>query len=180
NLELDTLMLFKDGTDITDSVTIRNQLGTSVEGANGVSETGDEAVVDNRIIVAWTSGASGTEDIIGSEETVTYALYGTPRAFDTISTVGTDLVNLSLIGSETAADVRKYLALLSTNIYSLAASAGQTAASLNGGGDFIWSDESSIGTVPHTAADDSTGSNDWFTGYLLKNLDLGSVGWQAP
>lgn len=186
NLELDTLKLFKDGSDISASVTIRNQNGADVEGASGVSEIGDEAVVDNRIIISWVSGASGTEDIIGSGDEVTYALYGTPRGFDTISTVGTDLVNLSLIGSESATDVRKYLALTTptggtaSSVYSLAASAGQTSASLNGNGDFIWSDESSIGTVPHTAADDSTGSNDWFTGYLLKNLDLGSVGWQAP
>jgi hypothetical protein len=163
DLELESLKLFRGSTNLTSSVTIQDEDGTSLESTSGASDT-----TTSTIYVSWDSGL---EETVAEGTTVTYTLKGTPQGFGS-STAGKDSVSLQLTGSESSADVRNYLSDPSSGdgIYALAATQGATSGTAT---KFIWSD---ISAVIHSAAD-ATSSNDWHSGYLLDEFDLSSKGW---
>ena len=169
-LELESLKLLKDGVDITDSVTIReNIVGASVEGTNGVTED------TTKIVVTWDGD---TEDTISAGGSTTYTVRGTPQAFGSSST-GKDSVALAFnadtadvaFGSTTV-DFIGYLNVGTslTSIMKLYSAAAANASADDA--NLIWSDNSAVAHSASTTA--STG--DWTNSYLIKDT-LTSEAW---
>lgn len=176
--KFDQFKLLKAGQDITANVTIRNELGATIEGtANAVSSSGANPM----IYVTWDSG---NEDAIGANQEYIYQLQGVPAGFATVSTVGSDVASITLDNSNdstyTTTATGKYLANKTTNIYALATSAGQTTGTT---ADIVWSDSVGGGataTTIHNAAHDSTGTSDWTASYLVQTLPSSPRTLQSP
>jgi hypothetical protein len=168
-LEVESLKLYKNGSNITSSVTMVDDAGNDVEGTSGLLES------DTRLVVTWS-----TEDVASAGETVTYTVRGTPQGFRATGTdtVG-DSVSLSLVadashnGSSTYLNDETDIGAGQSEIMELFTSA---AANTSDGtaAEFIWSDRSSSA---HASAANASSSSDWANGYLLLNLDLDGETW---
>ena len=170
-LEIESLKLYKDGVDITTSVTLREEdTGASVESTTGITEG------NTKIVVTWDGI---TEDTITAGTSTTYTIRGTPDGFNETATVatfaGSDSVAFSFnadtadvtfgnttvdyigyINTDTLADANGILKLYT----SATAHANAEAAQM------IWSDGSAVSHSASTTA----GTNDWTNAYLLQNL----------
>ena len=170
-LEVESLKFYKNGTDISSSVTIVDEDGNSVTSTSGLLEG------DDTCVITFTS----TEDTISAGSSVTYAVKGTPTGFRVLGATDTarDSVALYLKGDAAHNGTSIYLndetdiASGQSEIIELFTSA---AASSSDGtaANFIWSDMSSIS---HTYDINASSSGDWANGYLVLNLDLDSESW---
>ncbi|MEK7562134.1 MAG: hypothetical protein AAB509_00435, partial [Patescibacteria group bacterium] len=167
--ELNTLKLYKDGTDISDKVTLQDEdYGVSVEGSTlttGVTEG------NSQIIVVWDGD---TEDTIGAGETTIYTIRGTPQEFRVDADTGTGTDSVSLSFAPDTADVTfgsttvDFIGFLNagttlTSIMKLFTAAAANASAENA--DLIWSDGSA---VAHVGTVGTGGTGDWTNGYLVK------------
>jgi len=170
-LEVESLKFFKNGTDISSSVTIVDEDGNSVTSTSGLLED------DGTCVITFSS----TEDTISAGSSATYAVKGTPTGFRVLGATDTarDSVALYLKGDATHNGTSIYLndetdqAAGQSEIMELFTSA---AANTSDGtaANFIWSDVSSIS---HTYDINASSSGDWANGYLVLNLDLDSESW---
>lgn len=168
-LEVESLKLYKNGSDITSSVTMVDEDGNTVTSTSGLLES------DEDLVVTWT-----TEDSISAGETVTYTVRGTPQGFRTV-------------GSDTSGDSASFYlaqdaATNGTSVFlndETDIAAGQSeiaelftsAAAVSSDGtaaELIWSDNSA---TAHSSTVGTTSTGDWHNGFLIKNLDLGSETW---
>ena len=169
-LELNTLKLYKDGVDITSSVTIASEDGASAEGStltSGVTEN------DSRIVVTWDGT---TEDTISAGSSTSYTINGIAQEFrlDLGTDVASDSVSLSFnadsadvtFGSATV-DFIGYLNVDSPTVGSILGLFTAAAADADAeDAQFIWSDDSAVAHSASTTA----GTGDWTNGYLLSSL----------
>ncbi len=175
NLSLGTFKFFRGSTDITNSVTIQNTSGSTLEATNSVGEVAATVVV-----------TFDTEEQIPASTSYDYTLKATPTGFLT-NTSGADSVT-TVLGSDTVpsdgtndggtagADVTGFYldATSTTGVQTLATSAAGagTGTGSVSGGSVIWSDYSA---QSHNYT--YTGSSaDWTNGYLLNNLPLDAQG----
>ena len=158
---------FRGSTDITDSVSITTTAGVSLEESTTIG-TGT-------VVVTFTN-----EETVAANSTYSYSLKATPTNFGT-STGGNDSVSTYLVGDGTTPSTVHYLYADANGIYQLS-----TAGAASGAADknVIWSDVSATGSdatntsvVGHSY--DAAGSSDWFSGGLIKNLTLDSIGITA-
>jgi len=155
NLEIESIKLLKDGVDITSSVSIMNNIGSSVEGTAGADEN-----LGEQIVIKWDGV---TEDIISAGTQTTYTIRGAPQGFNLTGDVA-DSVSLSL-----SQDIKhkssgyNYLntGTSYTDIIKLYSSSTPNASAE--GVSLIWSDDSA---VAHSASITSS-TNDWTNGYLI-------------
>ncbi|MCX6714630.1 MAG: hypothetical protein NTX72_02355 [Candidatus Uhrbacteria bacterium] len=174
SMELESLKFFKNGSDITSSVTMSDEDGNDATGTDGLlNKVG--AVVDNTLVTTFTD-----EDSIGAGETVTYVVRGTPQGFRmTGSDTVADSVSLYLAGdaasngSDTFLNDEYDIASGQVNIAELWSSAA--AHSADGmAANFIWSD---VSAQSHVGSMNAASTGDWHNGYKVLNLDLGSETW---
>ncbi|MBM5789824.1 hypothetical protein FJZ23_01925 [Candidatus Parcubacteria bacterium] len=168
-LEVESLKLYKNGADITSSVTMVDEDGNSVTGTNGLLES------DEDLVVTWT-----TEDTISEGETVTYTVRGTPQGFRLTGadTVG-DSVSLFLAQDSATNGTSVFIndetdqAAGQSEIMELFTSA---AANVSDGtaAEFIWSD---LSVAAHASAANASSTGDWHNGFLVRNLDLTGETW---
>ncbi len=171
SLVLDTWKLYKNGTDISSTVTITDSDDTS-DDLKSATDLLNESDTGDSVVVIWAA----TEEVIAAGETVTYTLRATPSIFDANGTTGDeDYFSIYLAGDvDNATDV-----CLSTSAAPLweldAIESGVCAATESGntGYNFIWSDNSGSS---HSATLE-TGAADWAGGYLILNLDLAGETW---
>ncbi|MBI2475246.1 hypothetical protein HYV69_02345 [Candidatus Uhrbacteria bacterium] len=170
-LEVESLKIYKNGSDITSSTTIVDELGNVVSDTTGIVD----ATPSTRVIVTWT-----TEDTISQGETVTYTVRGTPTGF---RTVGADTV-----GDSVSFYLAQDAATNGTSVYindETDQGAGQSeimelftsaAANTSDGtaAELIWSD---ISAASHASAANASSTGDWHNGFLVKNLDLAGETW---
>jgi hypothetical protein len=163
-LELESLKLYKNGSDISTSVAIMDASGNSVEDTTGLLEANSD------LTVTWA-----TEDTVAAGETVTYTVRGTPQGFrQTGSDTSGDSVSLYLAQDSASNGANVFINIgtsSETAIMKLYSTATANASAANY--ELIWSDNSASAHSSSTTA--STG--DWHNGYLVKNLDLGSETW---
>jgi len=166
-LELESFKLFKDGVDITTSVSIIDEdTAASVEGTTGVTE-------GNSQIIVTLDGS--TEDTIAAGTSTTYTIRATPQSFGVAGTTDTakDSVTLQYV-RDTAAQTADYNYINEgtslTGILKLFSSATANASAANA--NLLWSDEAA---VAHSASR-TAGTGDWTNGYLILN-ELGSQSW---
>ncbi len=171
-LELNAIKLFKDGVDITTSVTtVDEDYGLDVEGSTlltGVTEG------NSKIIFTWSGS---TEDVIGAGSSTTYTIRATPQGFNILDQAvyaASDTVSLSFNTDATDAafgvgsgDSDNWIGFISigttlTNILKIAVADGTSGSEA---ANLIWSDDSA---VAHSAAT-SGGTGDWANSYLLKD-----------
>ena len=173
-MELESLKLYKDGVDITTSVTITDEdAGTSAEGTSGITEDA------SAIVVTWDGD---TEDTITAGTSTTYTLNGTPQEFrlDGATDVASDSVALSFT-QDTAdvtfgSDTVDYIGYLNTDSTAQIGSqmslyTSATASTSAETANLIWSDGSA---VAHSAST-TVGTGDWTNSYLLNSVP--SVTW---
>ncbi len=164
-LEIESLKLYKNGSDITTSVVIQDQDGASIEGTSGLLES------DSDLVVTWAS-----ESAIAAGETVTYTVRGTPQGFRTngADTSG-DSVSLYLAQDTSSNSTNVFLNVgdTTTTVIELFTSAAAGNATTNEP-EFMWSD---ISASAHSSTAGTASTGDWHNGYLVKNLDLGSETW---
>ena len=161
-MELESLLLLKDGVDITSSVTIQDEdTGADAESTTGVTEG------NAYIIVTWDGS---TDDLISAGTDTTYTVRGTPQGFRmTAGTEATDSVSLQLaMDTATSTATYDYLsgATAPLTVIQLATAAG---GSTDEDAVFIWADNST--SVAHSASI-TAGTSDWANGYLLKDTLL--------
>jgi len=157
-LELESFKFFRDGTDITNYVTMQDASGNSVESTSGLTES------DSTLVITFD-----TEEIIGAGEEHTYKIAATPQNFGK-STTGSDGFSIRIAADSSHNGTKVYLRdSNSDGVYGLATSNSASESAYN----IIWSDRSSL-THSYT---NSSASNDWADSYLVKNLDLSSKGW---
>jgi hypothetical protein len=168
-LEVESLKLYKNGSDITSSVTMVDEDGNAVTSTSGLLES------DEDLAVTWT-----TEDSIAAGETVTYTVRGTPQGFRTVgSDTSGDSVSLYLAQDTATNGTSVYLndetdigagqsEIMELFTSAAASSSDGTAA------EFIWSDNSA---ASHSSSANASSTGDWHNGFLIKNLDLGSETW---
>ncbi len=171
SLVLDTWKLYKNGTDISSTVTITDSDDTS-DDLKSTTDLLNETDTGDSVIVIWAT----TEEVIAAGETVTYTLRATPSIFDANGTTGDeDYFSIYLAGDvDNATDV--CLSTLNAPLWELdAIESGVCAATESGntGYNFIWSDNSGSS---HSATSE-TGAADWAGGYLILNLDLAGETW---
>lgn len=167
--ELESLLLLKDGVDITSSVTIQEE-----DGATSVKDTTGVVTTNSKIIVTWNSS---NEDTIQPGTSTTYTVRGTPQGFRVNGATDTaqDSVAISFTpDTSLQTDGYNYLnagdtlttivKLYNDNV------AGNSSAE---DADLIWSDGSA---VAHTAAVGTSSTNDWFNSYLILD-SLSSETW---
>ena len=162
-LEVESLKLYKNGSDITSSVVIQDQDGNSVESTSGMLESDDD------LVVTWS-----TEDSISAGETVTYTVRGTPQGFRLTGsdTVG-DSVSFYLAQDSSSNGTSSYLNVGDTTTSVIELFTSSTADSGASNYELIWSDNSA---ASHSSTATAS-TDDWHNGYLVKNLDLGSETW---
>ncbi|MBI3337268.1 MAG: hypothetical protein HY005_01425 [Candidatus Staskawiczbacteria bacterium] len=174
-LELESFKFYKDGVDITASVSIVDEdTATSLESTDGVSE------LNSKIIVTWDGS---TEDVIIAGTSTTYTLNGVPQEFRLDGATDTAADSVAISFSPDTADVTfgstsvDFIGYLNvgtslTGIIKLFTSATASASAEDA--DLIWSDNSAIA---HTAATSgSTATADWTNSYLVKD-SLSSETW---
>jgi len=163
-LEVESVKLYKNGSDITTSVVIQDQDGASVEGGSGLLETDDD------LVVTWA-----TEDTVAAGETVTYTVRGTPQGFRTDGTdTSGDSVSFYLAQDTSSNSTLVFLNIgdSTTSVIELWSAAAGAAAATDY--ELIWSDNSASA---HSSTAGTASTGDWHNGYLVKNLDLGSETW---
>ncbi|OGZ63428.1 MAG: hypothetical protein A3C58_02325 [Candidatus Staskawiczbacteria bacterium RIFCSPHIGHO2_02_FULL_34_10] len=173
-LELEALKFYKDGTDITASVSIVDEdSATSLEGtAVGLSE------LNSKIIVTWDGT---TEDTISASSNTTYTLEGVPQGFRLLGATDTAADSVSIAFSPDTADVTfgsttvDFIGYINvgtslTGIMKLFTSATASASAEDA--DLIWSDNSAVAHSASTTA----GTGDWTNSYLIKD-NLSSETW---
>jgi len=170
-LEVESLKLYKNGSDITSSITIVDEDGNTVKSTSGLLEADEDAVF------TWT-----TEDTVAQGETVTYTVRGTPQDFrqtgsDTVgdsvsfylaqdsATNGTSVYLNDADNAEAAAGLEYIMTLFTSAI---------AKTSVGTGYEFIWSD---ISAASHASAANASSTGDWHNGFLVKNLDLAGETW---
>jgi hypothetical protein len=168
-LELESLKLYKDGVNISSSVTMVDEDGNDVEGTSGLLED------DSRLVVTWA-----TEDAISAGGSTTYTVRATPQSFRLTGTdtVG-DSVSMFLAQDATHNGTSVFLndetdiAAGQSEIMELFTSA---AANTSDGtaAELVWSDKNSSA---HASAANASSTGDWANGYLMLNLDLDSETW---
>lgn len=169
-LELESLKLLKDGSDITSSVLIHGDFdGRTAESTEGVSEE------DAYVIVTWDGT---TEDTIGAGLSTTYTIRGTPQQFgtganedDSVSLTFTMDADDVTFGS-TSVDFIGFINTDNATDGILALFTSATADTAAEEANLIWSDHSAVAHSASTTA----GTGDWTNGYLLKD-SLSSVTW---
>ncbi|NQV89537.1 MAG: hypothetical protein HQ488_04415 [Parcubacteria group bacterium] len=164
-LEVESLKLYKNGSDITTSVVIQDQDGASLESTSGLLEA------DSDLVVTWAS-----EDTVSAGETVTYTVRGTPQGFRlTGDDTSGDSISLYLAQDTSSNSTNVYLNVGDTtvSVIELFTSAAAGNATTNEP-EFMWSDNSASA---HSSTAGSASTGDWHNGYLVKNLDLGSETW---
>lgn len=191
-LEMESWKLYKNGSDITTSIVIQDQVGANIEGTAGAYQddtdrnsdgdaTDANEAVASTIYVTWNS-----EEVVSAGETVTYVLRATPQAFDSDGDTGDeDYFSIYLAGDAahnsdggTVGLTEVCLEANSTyaTLFDLANAATAYGACSAGTGDtthnIVWSDMSN---ESHVTTED--GSSDWANGYLLLNLDLAGETW---
>lgn len=173
-LELESLLLYKDGTNITSSVTILRPDGQDITGTTGITESSTAA--NNKIIVTWLAG---TEDTINDGTSTTYTIRGTPQGFnitDASTAANTDSVALAF-NADTAdvtfgtgdSDDLDWIGFLNTDVTYTAIMRLYNVAAANASAEeaqLIWSDMSA---VAHSASR-TAGTGDWTNAYLLGSL----------
>ena len=165
-LELESVKLFEDGTDVTASVVIQDEDGNSVESTSGLLE-GDEDLT-----ISW---ATGYESVIPAGGYKTYTVRATPQGFRmTGADTSGDSVSLYLAGDTAHNSTKLYLNGTATaaTLWGL-----HTAAAVTGSGtlyEFIWSD---MNLISHATTENATSSADWANGYKVMNLDLEGQTW---
>ena len=177
-LTLESMKFFKDGVDITASVTIADEdLGISAEDAASlVSEN------TSKIIVTW-DGA--TEDTIAASTSTVYTLQGVPQEFRLDGATDTASDSVAISFSPDAADVGfgsttvDFIGFLNTDStdqigsqLGLFTSATASTSAQVTDVDFIWSDGSAVAHSASTTA----GTGDWTNSYLIKD-SLTSETW---
>ncbi len=164
-LEVESLKLYKNGSDITASVVIQDQDGASIESTSGLLES------DSDLVVTWD-----TEDSISAGETVTYTVRGTPQGFRLTGsdTVG-DSVSFYLAEDSATNGTSVYLNVgdTTTSVIELftSASGGEAASTEH---ELLWSDNSASA---HSSTVGTASTGDWHNGFLVDNLDLASETW---
>lgn len=193
-LEIESLKLYKNGTDITSSVTVVDVYGTSVTSTSGLHDADFDATTsDTAVVFTWSESAG--EDSIAAGETVTYTVRGTPQGFRTVGAdTSGDSVSFYLptdaATNSTGLFGVKYLFLndetdlnadrseiLEFHTSAAAASAdGTGTATWNGTNtaNFVWSDASA---QSHVGLKNASSTGDWANGYLVLNLDLPAETW---
>jgi len=160
-MKVSNMKLYKDGVDITGTVTIQNEDGYTLEGTTGSISDPD----DDTIVVTWPTTY---EDTISAGTSTTYTLKGTPSGFRTAGAtdqVGTDSIAIQLsldTAAQTAANKYINVGTTTTSILKLySTTTGDVSAEAV---KFLWSDDSA---VAHDA-DVTSSTNDWYNGYLLQ------------
>jgi hypothetical protein len=170
SMTVDNWKLYKNGTDITATVSITDQAAFTIEGSAGKFREDDTG-----IRVHWAAG----EDVIAAGESVTYSLKATPNGFNVTDAHAspTDYFTMYLgVGAGEAAMMTAgtddHAFYHATSGWGLADAADGTNATYTY--NFIWSDMSA---TAHNAAT-TTATADWTAGYLVLNLDLDSETWE--
>ncbi|MBI5370085.1 hypothetical protein HZA85_02780 [Candidatus Uhrbacteria bacterium] len=174
-LTVTSLKFYKNGADVTSSVTIVDEDGNDVK-TSGFTEA------DEDLVVTFSS-----EDTVSAGETVTYVVRGTPSAFATVAPTSTQTDSVSFYLAQDAAACTKGTATDpgcfindetdqasgQSEIMELFTSA---AANTSDGtaAEFIWSD---VSAASHASAANASSTGDWHNGFLVKNLDLGAETW---
>jgi len=177
-LEVESMKLYKNGSDITDSVLLQEEDANTVESTSGLLE-GDED-----LFISWA-----TEEVISAGETVTYVVRGTPQGFnvtDASSSNNTDYFSMYLTGDTSNTNLTTLVCLnddteVATIDQLLAESSNDCSETADADAvlkNIIWSDFSSS-THQDNMADYSgdTDGGDWFSSYKVKNLPLGAETW---
>lgn len=168
-LEVESLKLFKNGSDITSSTTMVDEDGNAVTSTSGLLEA------DEDLVVTWS-----TEDSVAEGETVTYTVRGTPQGFRTVGAdTSGDSVSFFLAQDSASNGTSKFLndetdqAAGQSEIMELFTSA---AANTSDGtaAELIWSDNSASA---HSSSANASSTGDWHNGFLVKNLDLSGETW---
>ncbi|MDD4994906.1 MAG: hypothetical protein PHW53_00295 [Patescibacteria group bacterium] len=145
---VDTLKWFQDGTDISDLVTITDNLGNTVEGATDASGT---------IFISYTSGTeqsiSGSGHIFTLKGTVGGA--GSSESLNVTIKTGSSTIYTYHLNAAAVGTVR------GPNLDATGVVGGEVAAYL------VWSDKAAI---PHNAQLDTLSTGDWTDEYLVKDL----------
>jgi peptidoglycan hydrolase-like protein with peptidoglycan-binding domain len=165
SLELESLKLLRNGSDITSSVTIMDEDGSSVESTTGVTEG------DDTIVVKWDSD---TESEIAAGTSVTYTIKGTPQGFGVNGATDTAKDTVALdFAPDSAAQTATYnyinIGTSTTTVMKLYSSATANGSAANA--NLIWSDQTAIAHSASTTA----GTGDWSNSYLIN--DIGSQSW---
>lgn len=166
---MNTFSFFRGSTNITSSVAIIDQGGTSIEAA----ATSIDENNSSDVYVVFD-----TEEVIPAGTTYTYTLKGTPSGFMGVST-DADSIATSISQDTTPAGVA---AGANATLYALDAIATTgvvqtlSATALQAGtgstSHVIWSDNSAqLHDYTYTGS-----SFDWFNGYLIDSLPLGGNG----
>jgi len=168
-LEVESLKIYKNGSDITSSTTIVDEDGNVVTSTSGLLEG------DADMVVTWS-----TEDTVAQGETVTYTVRGTPTGFRVTGgdTVG-DSVGFFIAQDAATNGTSKFIndetdivagqsEIMELFTSAAASSSDGTAAEL------IWSD---ISAASHASAANGSSTGDWHNGFLVKNLDLAGETW---
>lgn len=194
-LEVESLKLFKNGVDITSSVTMVDPWGASVTSTSGLNDADFDSAptADTAVIVTWNESAG--EDVISAGETVTYTVRGTPQGFRTVgadtsgdsvsfylptdaATNSTGLFNAKKLFLNDESDLEANRSeILEFHTSAAAASANGSGTADWSGSDtanFVWSDMSA---QSHVGTKNTTSTNDWANGYLVLNLDLPAETW---
>ncbi len=178
-LTLGTFKLLRNGTDITDQVTISKADGTNIEAANL-----DEAAGAAQVVVI-VFGATTGEETITKGTTNTYTLRATPGDYGTsadddkvtVELLNDSAVQTTALGASLTPEKVAYLndadATAGEYVMVLDVLAGTTDEAAN----IIWSDKSVVGHLA-TMADNSggaTSSLDWMNSFLIKKFPHGST-----
>jgi hypothetical protein len=194
-LEIDSMKLYKNGTNITSNVTIVDTYGASVTSTSGLNDSdfAGAPTADTAVIFTWNDTV--LEDSIAAGETVTYTVRGTPQGFRTVgsdtsgdsvsfylptdaATNSTGLFGAKNVFLNDEADLEaNRLEILEFHTSAAAASTngtGTAAWNASNTANFVWSDASS---QSHTGNKNASSTGDWANGYLVLNLDLPAETW---
>lgn len=169
-LEIESLKLWKNGSDVTSTVTLLDEDGNSVKINSGLQES------DEDLVITWP-----TEELIAEDTTVTYTLRGVPTGFRMTNTdpIGSDVVSFSLAMDDASNGVDTYLNSQTNQSpaqWQIAELYSETAPDTAKGqsAELIWSD---LSASLHSSAPDLLSSDDWHNGFLVQNLDLPKQTW---
>jgi len=179
-LRLESFKFYKDGTDITGSVTILDENGYDLEAAY-VFETSGVTTTSSYVIVKFDDAS---EDVIAAGDSTEYKIRATSQGFASkAQTTADDKVALTLLDDAyNTGDTNDDGSVNVNNLKYLEdhANGYSRLVDVDEGNDddanFIWSDMSAVGHSDTSA--DSSG--DWLNGYLVLNLPLDSEQWTGP
>lgn len=164
-LELESMKLYENGTDITSTVLIQDQTGGTVESTSGISE------LSSKLIFTWDDDTE--ESTTSANETTTFSIRGTPQGFNKTATTATyaasDSVSLQLVPDSAAqTSGYNYITRGSTQPAGVLRLFSSSTASDSGeNANLIWSDESAVAHSP----DDDSSTKDWSNSYLFNAIE---------